>query len=110
MYVPEVMWREFKIRALQAMAQNLTRMLPKVYIPRVVEYHAISVRRIIKEYGSLRTDDVFPVVFERSDDRKYVCGSQARNMDPQASYDGLFPTQNGQMPGWTLKEESTVGI
>ena len=29
---------------------------------------------------SLRTADVFPVVFqkERSDDRKYVCGSQAR--------------------------------
>ena len=26
-------------------------MLPKVYIPRGVEYHVISVRRIIKEYG-----------------------------------------------------------
>ena len=33
------------------MAQNVTRMLPKVYIPRSVEYHVISVRRIIKEYG-----------------------------------------------------------
>lgn len=36
---------------LRAVAQNLTRMLPKVYIPRGVEYHVISVRRIIKEYG-----------------------------------------------------------
>ena len=35
----------------RAVAQNLTGMLPKVYIPRGVEYHVISVRRIIKEYG-----------------------------------------------------------
>ena len=35
----------------RAVAQNLTLMLPKVYIPRGVEYHVISVRRIIKEYG-----------------------------------------------------------
>ena len=28
--------------------------------------------------ASLRTADVFPVVAERSDDRKYVCCSQAR--------------------------------
>ena len=34
----------------RAVAQNLTGMLPKVYIPRGVEYHVISVRRIIKEY------------------------------------------------------------
>ena len=36
----------------RAVAQNLTRTLPNVYIPRGVEYHVISVRWIIKEHGT----------------------------------------------------------
>ena len=37
---------------VRAVAQNLTRMLPNVYIPHGVQYHVISVRRIIKEHGT----------------------------------------------------------
>ena len=58
----------------------------KMYFTFIAQLQVVSDCKMELFWGSLRTADVFPVVaslppknMERSDDRKYVCCSQAKS-------------------------------
>ena len=77
-------WKEFHFAS--KIINNLQSTEFKMHFTFIAQLQVVSDCKMELFWGSLRTADVFPVVaslppknMERSDDRKYVCCSQAKS-------------------------------